>query len=253
LPRSSTLWLGRANEARPRNSRSDRDRTSFAAFAARDTETPFRALVETEPDPRPHALVDRRLAQRRASPDVLQCQQARAGILHGVYVPWPLPGFGGLAVRERRLPIARGSAPPLLPRALSDSGEYSRCLCFLGVSVGGAERDRTRAAERHETPARRSRDEQPPTGRCLGSNGVRGSPGRSGFHRQRKDLRVPEVRWRPSPASIGNERTCAFLKSDGVRGRPGMTGPRSSRGSPDCSPERVGPRRVGPNPHEVGP
>jgi hypothetical protein len=30
-------------------------------------------------------------------------------------------------------------------------------------SHGGAERDRTRAAERHETPARRSRDEQPPT------------------------------------------------------------------------------------------
>ena len=29
--------------------------------------------------------------------------------------------------------------------------------------IGGAERDRTRAAERHETPARRSRDEQPPT------------------------------------------------------------------------------------------
>jgi hypothetical protein len=38
---------------------------------------------------------------------------------------------------------------------------------------------------------------EPPTGPHLQSVGVRqGSPG-SGFHRQQKDLHVPEVRWRP--------------------------------------------------------
>ncbi len=62
---------------------------------------------------------------------------------------------------------------------------------------------------------------EPPTGRVPGSHGVRGSPGRPGFHRQQKDLRVPEVRWRPR-----------------------RSGPKSSR----CSPGRPAPGRavVGP-------
>ncbi len=38
---------------------------------------------------------------------------------------------------------------------------------------------------------------EPPTARDLQSVSVRQGSRRFGFHRQQKDLRVPEVRWRP--------------------------------------------------------
>ena len=56
---------------------------------------------------------------------------------------------------------------------------------------------------------------------------------------------------RGGPASIGNERTCAFLKSDGVRGGPGRSGPNKSRCSPGYSPESTGAGRVGLSPRKA--